>query len=380
MRIGLITTQDPYNKKNWSGTLHSIRRVLADNFEVKVYYIREPFYCRVFQHINNWFVKAGIQPRKMYRYSIETISTRMNDKFTKLAMNDEVDAYIAVISNVVISNYRLKKPLIYVTDSVFSAMIDYYWYNLSDDTIVNGNKIEKQALQNADHVILSSHWGIESAINSYNLPISKVSLAKFGPNIDDEYLEKFKSNTWIQNNGDASINLLYIGVDWIRKGGQIAIEILKELNQRSSKTYKLDLIGDIPKTVVSDSNMTVHGFLNKNIEEDLEKFYEIMFKADLLLLPTKAECSAIVFSEAAALSIPVVTYDTGGVSDYVEDEYNGICLPLEASSNAFASAIDELMNNKEKYLSFKNNAKNKYEMELNWNVWVKKIKHTLEEL
>ena len=60
-----------------------------------------------------------------------------------------------------------------------------------------------------------------------------------------------------------------------------------------------------------------YGFLNKNDEAQGKKYLEVLSVCHCLLLPTIAECSAIVFSEAAALGMPVFTHETGGTPNYV---------------------------------------------------------------
>ncbi|MCD5539992.1 glycosyltransferase [Lactobacillus delbrueckii subsp. lactis] len=68
-------------------------------------------------------------------------------------------------------------------------------------------------------------------------------------------------------------------------------------------------------------------------------------EANLLLLPTRAECSAIVFCEAAAYGAPVLTTETGGNSTYVKKKVNGDRLPLSASGEEFADVLEKWVKN-----------------------------------
>ena len=96
------------------------------------------------------------------------------------------------------------------------------------------------------------------------------------------------------------------------------------------------------------------------------------------MLPTSAECSAIVFSEAAAYGLPVFTYDTGGIGNYVIDGYNGYRLRLGASANDFSVKIKEtLFDGKLPKLS--GNALQLYADNLSWSAWSRRFRGIIEE-
>ena len=82
------------------------------------------------------------------------------------------------------------------------------------------------------------------------------------------------------------------------------------------------------------------GFLNKNNEEEYQRVIQIISSSDILILPTKAECAGIVFAEASAYGLPIFTYDTGGVGNYVINGVNGYRLPLKDNASEFAEKED----------------------------------------
>jgi glycosyltransferase involved in cell wall biosynthesis len=89
-------------------------------------------------------------------------------------------------------------------------------------------------------------------------------------------------------------------------------------------------------------------------------------------LPTKAEASAIVFCEATAFGVPIVTYDTGGTAEYVKKGINGLCLHRDSGAADFASAIRTLLDART-YESLALRAFDEYRTRLNWGVSVKEI-------
>lgn len=139
---------------------------------------------------------------------------------------------------------------------------------------------------------------------------SKCHVLEFGANIDERDIVK----TDIYHGGP--VNILFSGVEWERKGADIAIDTVKELNRKGVEA-KLFLVGikeeNIPEKYKNISCVDYIGFLNKNIPEQYQKLITIMGRCNLFLLPTKAECAGIVLCEASAFGLPIFTFDTGGL-------------------------------------------------------------------
>ena len=95
--------------------------------------------------------------------------------------------------------------------------------------------------------------------------------------------------------------------------------------------------------------------------------HEILLQTDFLVLPTRAECAGIVYSEAAAYGIPSITTNTGGIGDCVQDGVTGFTLPLSATITDYADLIVSILNSADKQKSLKLAARNYFEMEMNWN-------------
>ena len=128
---------------------------------------------------------------------------------------------------------------------------------------------------------------------------------------------------------------------------------------------------DKPINYKTTNAISFVGRLNKDDPDQLKQIILHYQESDIFLLPTKAECAGIVFSEAAMYGLPVFTHDTGGTMSYVENGKTGKGLKMGSTAEDFANAIMEMLNNG-KYKEWSHNAREKYEKELNWNVWLKK--------
>lgn len=222
----------------------------------------------------------------------------------------------------------------------------------------------------------SSQWAIDSAISHYNQSSAKCNVLEFGANLDDKDI--VKSDKY--EKGDV-LNVLFSGVNWERKGAAIAIDTVKELINTGINA-KLLLVDIKPDDIPADYRnlpwVEYLGFMNNNIPEQYRRYVDAIKRSHLLLLPTSAECSAIVFSEAAAYGLPVFTYDTGGIGNYVIDGYNGYRLRFGASANDFSVKIKETLSGG-KFTKLSENALRLYVDNLSWSAWSRRCRRIIEE-
>ena len=171
---------------------------------------------------------------------------------------------------------------------------------------------------------------------------------------------------------------LFSGVDWERKGGEIAVDTVMQLNAAGIRaTLYVAGIKDLPQKHRDNPHVKNIGFLNKNIPEQYHQYVQLWQQADILLLPTRAECSAIVYCEAAAYGIPVFTTDTGGIANYVVNGVNGYRLPLTGTGADFANKIKECIC-KQEFSGLSENARRLYKEKLSWPAWSSRFAEMVE--
>lgn len=368
--IGYIHESDPFHdRKAWSGTIFKIREAI-ENAGFNVIWIP----CRI-PVIKDLLFKSYIK----LRYGKTAITTHNPYVYKELAKSidkaliEKCD-YIFFPGGVQLSIFlNFRKPIIYYSDATIHILLDYYFHNQPKAIITEAEKYEALGIKRADLCIMSSDWAINSVIHDYHYPKEKTKVLEFGPNLDIKDLHnqyKTPSN---------QLNILLSGVDYVRKGGAIAIETTKLLRNKGINAV-LTIVGmkNIPKEKQKLSFVKIVGFLNKNIEKDYNEYINIWRNSHILLLPTQAECSAIVYCEAAAFGIPVFTYETGGVSNYVLDRISGRCLVRSSSATNFANAIIEALNNN-KLKEYSEGQLQLYHSKLNWEIWSQRFKNIMSE-
>lgn len=144
---------------------------------------------------------------------------------------------------------------------------------------------------------------------------------------------------------------------------------------------ELTIIGvpTLPKEIENLPFVKNVGFLNKNNPTEYKRLTDIIGESHLLILPTKNECSAIAFAEACAYGLPIMTHDTGGISNYVENGYNGYRLPLSSSPDDFGKKILEIIE-KRQLEKLSENAITLYKQRLNYNVWREKVQEKIYQI
>ena len=153
-------------------------------------------------------------------------------------------------------------------------------------------------------------------------------------------------------------------MNWERKGGAIAVETARLLNDAGFET-KLRVVGSQPEGEIPPF-VEVLGFINKSTNEGKNRLVELFRHADFFILPTKAEAAGIVFSEASSYGLPSLAYATGGVTDYVRDGVNGICIEAGGSAARFAEEIQKLLESPGEYEAYAIGAFQEYKNRLNW--------------
>lgn len=373
-QIGFLTSFDPLDKRKLSGiTYHLLRAVERNLGDVE---LLGPMTTR--RLLSGLLNRIG--KKFKHRYNLDHslyMAMRYAAYFNKKLKNKHFDLIIAPRSSTEIALLKTNIPVLYYSDTTFASLYNYYeWFsNFMSLSVYEGNLIEKLAHKRSRWVVFTSQWAAQSAIEHYRTPAEKVHIIPFGPNLD-EIPPRDKVLVPRQNE---VCKLLFLGVEWQRKGGDIAFEAFKIMQQAGLKV-SLTVCGCRPPEGVYDDQMQVIPFVNKNNFDEYKRFEALLYEHHFLILPTRAECFGVVFTEASAYAMPSVTTDTGGIPDAVVNGVNGYRLPLSARGDAFAKQIMELWSDYEgKYLPLSMSSRNFFEQTLNWDAFTDKVRALLEK-
>ncbi len=374
-KIALLTSFDPLDKTKLSGTSFYLYQCLKKYFnEVE---ILGPAPSRNFleRSFKSFLNRTKIPYNTEHSYFLAFKYARF---FKKRIKNKEFDFIIAPRASTEIALLNTTIPIIYFSDTTFHSMYGYYhWFsNFLKISVWEGNSIEQLAIDKSLAAIFASDWAANSAINYYQAPANKVSVIPLGPNID--YVPDREELDFDKDN--ATCQLLFLGVEWERKGGPIAFETLLLLQSMGIKAH-LTICGCNPPSEFQNENLTIIPYLNKNNKNDNDKVIELLKTSHFMIVPTRAECFGVVFSEASAYAIPSITTDTGGISSVVKNGVNGYRIGLEQGAESYATIIAEIFIDYEhKYLPLMKSTRNYFDTDLSWDVFGKKLINLIESL
>jgi glycosyltransferase involved in cell wall biosynthesis len=168
--------------------------------------------------------------------------------------------------------------------------------------------------------------------------------------------------------------LLLVGREYERKGVDIAIEVVRQLN-RTGVAARLTVCGiEGP----SGGEVSFVGPFRKSVRDELDRYVGLYRRADLLIHPARFDPSPIVPAEAAAFGVPTITNATGGVATSVKDRVSGVVLPKGSPAGAYVDAITGLVGDSARYEALRRGARARYETEQNWATTGRRIVQLLE--
>lgn len=379
MRVAYITSYNSEEVKHWSGTGYFIAEALKSqgieliriNCNVNYSFIQ-----RLKRKLNRLLFNKVLLLEREPAY-LKTLAK----KASQLLADKKYDIVFSP-GSLPITYLKTKKPIVFFTDATYDCLVKLYLkdQSLSKQTIINGNQAEAIALENATLAFYSSEWAIDNAVTKYKVDKSKVRKSYFGPNISNDFSERQIRALIAERLQQKVKHLLFIGVEWNRKGAKKAIETVALLNDRGHQAI-LTLVGcKIPEGVILPSFVKHIPFVSKESIEGRQLLESLFQQASFFILPTEADCTPIVFSEAASFGLPVITTNTGGCPAVVLNSISGYCFNPESFKENAVNIISELITNQQSYEQLSLNAYYRFCNDLNWHVIGKQLIESLEPL
>lgn len=376
MKVIFVTTYDAGDVRNWSGIPYYLGKAFMDA-GIEVHFIGnlkslpDNFQFRIRNLVYNQLLKGkfGKYERFYEPKNLRFIASQVRKRIEKIE-----DGIIFSPGTIPVAYLNTDKIIAVWSDATFAVMENYYeeYKHLSKRTIRNCNLYERNALKRVSLAVYSSEWAAKSSVKDYKIAATKVKVIPYGPNIrskrtvnDIKKINLEKSKTVCK--------LLFIGQSWERKGGEAALRVTKYLNEQNIKT-ELTIVGCIPpETIALPDYVHVFGFINKNEKEGENLINQLYSENHFFILPTIAECTPVVFSEANSFGLPVITTNTGGISSIIKNDVNGKMFNIEIDVSLCARYIAGIFKNYEQYESYSLTSFNEYLTRLNWEISIRKF-------
>lgn len=367
-KIAILSDADPRDRRSWSGTQYSVLSQLRKYYEVDIFVTDVPWAFRLDRMLFRLLTLSKATLRLGLINSF--LASHKADKALRSKKYDA--AFVFGFENTAFLKNKTKTPILFYIDGTYHQMAGYS-FEADKRTDRIGEFIQKRCLAHTTINLTASRWTKDDIIHHYGIPERNCVLCKFGANTEIVKTRPAdKSDT---------INMVFVGTNWKNKGGNIAVDCLLSLrNMDSRHRYILNIIGSEPDEKIDDDSINVYGYLDRKDNEQNKMLTSIFSSGDIFILPTKMECAGIVFCEASGYGLPIVTYDTGGIADYVVDGYNGYRLHTESTGVDFANTILKMVDHPDIMAQMGRNGERMYQEELNWDAAGKIIHQTIESI
>ncbi|MBX3256820.1 MAG: glycosyltransferase family 4 protein [Chitinophagaceae bacterium] len=381
MRVSYVAPFNALDVQSWSGTGY----YMGEMFKlqgVDLHYINNlrktiPVSAQLILKLQSYLLKGT---GKSYAHDFMPLAVREYARVVQSSVPKDTDVIFSA-GSMPIALTKTTIPKAFYTDATYAGL-DGFYDNYSRFPLAIKKKIhefEKQAIGSSNLAIYSSDWAANTAIEYYNADPSKVKVVPFGANIEcDRNLDDIK--LIISKRSCSECQLLFLGVDWKRKGGDLAMAVAGRLNAMGLKTV-LHVVGirkmpyaHMPGYVIN------HGFISKRTAEGKKMLEQLFKRSHFLILPSQAEAYGIAFCEANSFALPCLATNVGGIPTIIKDDINGKIFGLLQDENGYAEYIYNTFSNYERYKSLAMSSFHEYESRLNWKVAGKKIMTLLKEL
>lgn len=370
MRVAFVTNYDSSDVTAWSGSMFNMLAALRQSgLEIHTIDDLSDPYSLIFKAKRT--IK-NIVLKKRYLRDREPLTLRSYARQVEQRLSRIQPDIVFSAGTIPIAYLQTNKPVVFWADATFNAMINFYpeFTNLCDETVRNGHRMEQAALSMCRLAIYSSEWAAKSAMTYYEVDSRKVKVVPYGANLS-RVPSAEETKQAIAARGSDVCRLLFVGVDWHRKGGDKALQVASCLNKRGLDT-ELHVVGCEPPTPIPIFVKT-YGYLSKRNREQNELLWRLYKKSEFFILPSKAECAAVVVAEANAFGVPALTTNIGGMSTVVSEDRNGRAFDPHSFVQDSTSYILDMMSSKERYHQLCISSFREYSSRLNWHSAVETV-------
>lgn len=317
---------------------------------------------------SKWLYYRHIAKKDYYSWSELAVCKGYGRQLAQKLNASNADLVLATEGANPIAYLDCHQPLVLWADTVVAELIDFYPYlkNICQETRRSIFTYEKRAIARCDLLIMTSDWAKENVIKHYGIDDSKVVVLPRGANIElvpgrsPETIDKL-----IRSRPERPCRLLFSGLSWERKGGDIAVKIAKRLNQRGVPT-ELIVLGCQPKLKSIPSFVKPIGYIDKSTEQGVAEMMEWVGSAHFMVLPTREDCTPNVLIEANAFGVPCLTTAIAGIPTIIREDINGKAFAMTDSIETYCDYVIRYMGDREAYHRLAMGAFSEYQTRLNW--------------
>ncbi len=218
---------------------------------------------------------------------------------------------------------------------------------------------EEESLRQASLVFTMSDHVTRSLVEQYAVPRERIVRVNGGCNVPS--VDAGDDSRYARG------NILFVGLDWERKGGPQLVEAFAKVRARRTGAT-LTIVGCSPR--VSGEGIEVVGPVSP------KEVSAYMAKASCFCMVSRREPFGIVYLEAMRAGLPVIASDLGAAPDFVIGGVTGFRLALDDIAG-LAARLEELVSDPDKCRHMGGQARALVQSQYTWERTQEKMWHAI---
>ena len=214
--------------------------------------------------------------------------------------------------------------------------LDIYPYIKKDHTKFLWN-YKNKIYNSADFTIVTPSLWLKKCVEQSFLKNKDIRLIYNGIDLENfKKMDKYQAREQLGLPQDKKIVLFSAdgGVKNPFKGGEFVFKTFEKLKNRNDDILFLNIGGE--------SNQKSNNWLDFGYVKERKTMVMLYSAADIYLFPTLADNCPLTAIESLACGLPVVTFETGGVSEIVEKDKTGFVVEYK-NGEMLTSALEKLL-------------------------------------
>jgi glycosyltransferase involved in cell wall biosynthesis len=306
----------------------------------------------------NWTLKGGLSMRARVR-ALEKKGVRFDAAF-----------FNHLIPAIFLREFRRRVPSFIAMD-VTPKLMDMYarWYGVATTSRRSPLELLKYSLASSAYADAKglapfSDWAARSLRTDYNISAEKISVIPVGIDLS-RWISRGKTNV-----AERPVRILFVGSDFLRKGGDLVLELARREEFRGCEFHFLSYDAIRP--------LSPNVFLHANVKPDTDDLRTLYQESDIFVLPSRGDLSPVAILEAMAMELPVISTDVGGISELVTHGQTGFVVPPD-DLHCLAASLRALVHDRALRLRFGARARQTIEQHFNLGICASTIVDQLKE-
>jgi FkbM family methyltransferase len=172
-------------------------------------------------------------------------------------------------------------------------------------------------------IVATSRWASDSLGRVYPDCAHKVTVLPYPVRLDQA------ERPWLDERrrraADAPVRFLFIGGDFVRKGGPDLLQAWQD--GAFAPAHRLTLVTDWTDWPLDDRRLPAGVEVVRGVRPYTSAWRNLWREADVFVMPTRAEAFGMVYQEAAAAGLPAIGARINAVPEIVNDGVTGLLIP-----------------------------------------------------